>query len=360
MPYHSDNIYTLFDEMLEYYNALLEDFKSASKSIYIELFRFGDGYIAKRIIAELVRATRRGVDVKILVDDWGTPNAKTLFAELTEAGGAVQVWEKIRFSLRQRSLVKTHKRNHRKIITIDSQITYVGSANITDYNLPWRESILRVVHPDFTRIMKRVFMQYYNAAKKGKEKKRATKPLYANEFEILRDVPSILRSSVRKRYIELIENAAESITIETPYFLPSHILRKPIEAALNRGVKVNIIVPLHSDVPLVDILRRRYLGYFHEKGANIMQYTPNNLHAKMVFADEATFSIGSSNFDYRSFRFQHEVIVLGKHPEVVELIKNHINGTLNDCVSFDYEMWKRRSRIDVFSEWLLLPFRHLF
>jgi len=339
---------------------LLEDFKGASKGICIELFRFGSGYIAKRIIAELVRAAKRGVDVKVLVDDWGTPNAKALFAELTEAGGAVQVWEKIRFSLKQRSLVKTHKRNHRKIITIDSQIAYVGSANITDYNLPWRESILRVFDSEFTKTMKRIFLQYYNAARKGVEKKRATKTLYVNEFEILRDVPSILRSSVRKRYIELIENATESITIETPYFLPSHILRKPIEAALNRGVKVNIILPFHSDVPLVDILRRRYLGYFHEKGANILQYTHNNLHAKVVFVDDTIFSIGSSNFDYRSFRFQHEIIVIGKHPEVVALLKNHIDGTLNDCVPFDYESWKRRSRIDIFSEWLLLPFRHLF
>ena len=92
MPYHSENIYTLFDEVLEYYNALLDDIKTASKSICIELFRVGNGYISKRIITELVRAAKRGVNVRILVDDWGTPNAKTLFAELIEAGGSVQVW----------------------------------------------------------------------------------------------------------------------------------------------------------------------------------------------------------------------------------------------------------------------------
>jgi len=360
MQYSSDNIYTFFDEVLEYYNALLEDCKNAAKSIYIELFRFGSGHVEKRIIAELIRAAKRGVDVRILVDAWGTSNATTLFADLINAGGSVQIWEKIHFSLRQRSIIKSHKRNHRKIITIDNQIAYVGSANITDYNLSWRESLLRVVNSEFAKTMKRIFLQYFNAAKKGVEKKRTTKPLFSCNFEILRDVPSILRSPIRKRYIELIENAEKSITIETPYFLPSHILRKPIEAALNRGVEVNIILPHHSDVPAADILRRRYLGSLHEKGANILQYTQSNLHAKIVFVDETVFSIGSSNFDYRSFRFQHEIVVLGKQTEVVALVKKHINATLNDCIPFNYESWKQRSKIDIFLEWLLLPFRHLF
>ena len=361
MPHNSENIYTLFDEVLEYYNALLDDIKSASKSICIELFRVGNGYISKRIITELVRASKRGVNVRILVDDWGTPNAKTLFAELIEAGGSVQVWEKIHFSLTQRSIVKSHKRNHRKIITIDNQITYVGSANITDYNLPWRETILRVADANFAETMKRIFLKYHNIAKKSIEKKRyLPKPQIACEFEILQDVPSIRRSSVRKRYIELIENATKSVTIETPYFLPSQIVRKAIETALNKGVEVNIILPLHSDVPTADILRRRHLGYFFEKGAKIWQYTQVNLHAKVVFIDETLFSIGSSNFDYRSFRFQHEIIVLGKQPEVTEMVKKHINATLDDCIPFDYEQWKRRSKVDIFSEWLLLPFRHLF
>ena len=361
MSYSSTNFYMLFDEVLEYYNALLEDFKNASKSIYIEIFRFDNGYIVKRMIAELIRAVKRDVEVKILVDDWGTPNAKTLFADLIEAGGSVQVWEKIKFSLKQRSIVKSHKRNHRKIIIIDSQLTYVGSANITDYCLPWRESILRIDNLDFAKAMRRVFLQYYGTAKKGVERKRyITKSLFAFGFEIMRDAPSVLRSSVRKRYIELIKNAAESVTIETPYFLPSQIVRKAIETALKKGVKVNIIIPLHSDVPAADILRRRYLGHLHEKGVNIMQYTQVNLHAKVVFVDETVFSIGSSNFDYRSFRFQHEIVVLGQQSEVISMLKEHINATLNDCIPFDYEEWKQRSKIDIFLEWLLLPIRHLF
>jgi cardiolipin synthase len=360
MPYHSNNIYTLFDEALEFYNALLEDIKNASKSVYIEIFKFRNGYIANRILSELTRAVKRGIDVRILVDDWGTPNAKTLFSEFTNAGGSALVWEKIKFSLKQRSIIKTHKRNHRKIITIDNQITYIGSANITDYNLPWKESMLRVANYDFAKMMKRIFLQYYNAAKQEIEKKGVSKTLHAFDFEVLRDVPSITWSTVRKRYIELIENATESVTIVTPYFFPSQYLRKPIEAAVKKGIEINVIIPLHSDVPSADILRRRYLGALHEKGVNIFHYTPGNLHAKMVFVDETVFSIGSSNFDYRSFRFQHEIVVLGRQPEIVDLVKKHISGTLKDCIPFDYESWKRRSNIEIFTEWLLLPFRHLF
>jgi cardiolipin synthase len=354
-------MYMLFDEVLQFFNTLLEDIKNASKSIYIEIFKFGNGHVTKRIISELIRAARRGIDVRLLVDDWGTPNAEVLFAELIASGGTVQIWEKFHFSLRQRSIVKSHKRNHRKIITIDNQVAYIGSANITDYSLSWRETILRVHNQKFTEAMKRVFLQYFYRAKRNiHSQKSVIKPLYAHKFEILRDEPSMMKSNIRKRYIELIESANTSVTIETPYFLPGILLRKAIDTALNKGVLVTLIVPLHSDVPFADILRRKYLGDLHEKGVEIQQYTHGNLHAKTLYIDEITFAIGSSNFDYRSFRFQHEITVIGKHPPVSKLLKKHIIETLKDCISFDYELWKSRSNIDIIFEKLLFPFRHLF
>ncbi|MDL2254885.1 phosphatidylserine/phosphatidylglycerophosphate/cardiolipin synthase family protein [Bacteroidales bacterium OttesenSCG-928-J16] len=353
--------YTLFDDLLHYYNALLEDIKNAEKSIYIESFKIDKGRISKRLLTAFIRAARRGVEVKILADALGTPDAATFYKELIELGGEVEVWEKIRFSFRRRTIVKSHLRDHRKIIVIDNFIAYIGSSNITDYSLSWRELNLRVAHEAFAEAMTQAFLQYFHISKNKVERKKDTlKPLYAHGFEILRDVPSITKSSVRSRYIDLIENAKEEVVIETPYFLPSSIVRKAMEAALEKGVKVQIIVPKHSDVPSADLLRSRYIGYFHEKGADIQLYTTENLHAKLLFVDKSIFSIGSSNFDYRSFRFQHEIVAIGKQPQVVKLVKQHIESTLSESIPFDYERWKTRHPIEVFFEWLLLPLRHMF
>ncbi len=123
---------------------------------------------------------------------------------------------------------------------------------------------------------------------------------------------------------------------------------------------VKIIVPQYSDVRLVDILRTKYLGLLHKSNINFLFYLPNNLHSKLIIVDGECFSIGSSNFDYRSFRYMHEIVLLGKEPGIIKLIQNHISETLEDCLEFDYEKWKRRPLIQKLFEWILLPFRHLF
>ncbi|MDR0364013.1 MAG: phosphatidylserine/phosphatidylglycerophosphate/cardiolipin synthase family protein [Bacteroidales bacterium] len=357
----SSKTYTLFDDLLHYYNDLLEDIKNAEKSIYIESFKIDKGRISKRLLTAFIRAVKRGVEVKILVDALGTPDATLFYKEFIELGGEVEVWEKIRFSLSRRTLIKSHLRDHRKIIVIDNYISYIGSSNITDYSLSWRELNLRVANTEFAEAMTQAFLQYFHISKSKIERKKDTlKPLHAHGFEILRDMPSIVKSSVRTKYINLIENAKERVVIETPYFLPSSIMRKALEAALEKGVQVDIIVPKHSDVTSADLLRSRYLGYFHEKGAHIYLYTTDNLHAKLLFIDNAIFSIGSSNFDYRSFRFQHEIVAIGKQSQVVKLLKEHIETTLSESIPLNYEQWKNRHKIEVFFEWILLPLRHLF
>jgi phosphatidylserine/phosphatidylglycerophosphate/cardiolipin synthase-like enzyme len=129
--------------------------------------------------------------------------------------------------------------------------------------------------------------------------------------------------------------------------------------ACRRGVKVTVIVPRHSDVLLVDILRNRYLGPLHEKGLQFRYYVPANLHAKALLIDGSIFAIGSPNFDYRSFRYMHEIVLIGREPSIVDQLYSHMHQTLSESIPFDYDKWKSRPRLQLFIEWLLLPFRHL-
>jgi len=91
----------------------------------------------------------------------------------------------------------------------------------------------------------------------------------------------------------------------------------------------------------------------------IFFYGPYNLHAKMLMTDDSMFSISSANFDYRSFRFQYEVALIGYEPAIVEQLRTHVEETLKSSEAFNYEIWEKRSYIEKFFEWLLTPFRHL-
>lgn len=353
-PYH------LFDDMMYFYNALIKDIEDAKKTIFIELFRFHDDPFSKRILLQLIKALERGVKIKILVDGWGTPHATTFFKEFVEAGGYLRIWDKMRFTLRLDVIIKSHHRDHRKIFTFDNEISYFGSANISDYNLLWRELMLRVNNKPLAQKLSRIFQyQYLNSSKILLNKKYKPHPIFTEDFEILRDTPTLKSSIIKKRYIELINQAKSSIVIESPYFLPSSSLRYNLEKAMKRGVKVIIITPMHSDVKTVDILRDRYLAFFYEKGAAIYLYKPTNLHSKLFVVDEQTFSIGSSNFDYRSFKHQYEITVLGNQPEILEQIRSHLIDSVKNTVSFDYDSWKNRSWFTKLKEHLIIPIREL-
>ena len=129
--------------------------------------------------------------------------------------------------------------------------------------------------------------------------------------------------------------------------------------AVKRGVDVTVIIPRNSDVHMVDLVRSRYLGMLHKIGVNFRFYLPNNLHAKLLLIDGEIFSLGSANFDYRSFRYQHEIVLIGKDVEIMKQLKSHVSNSLSNSSPFDYDEWLRRPFVQRFFEWLYLPFRHL-
>ena len=141
--------------------------------------------------------------------------------------------------------------------------------------------------------------------------------------------------------------------------MPGYFLRKSLMDAAQRGVSVNVVLPKHSDVTLIDILRNKYFGMMYKTGVNFLFYELNNLHAKMMLVDKKIFAIGSSNFDYRSFRYMYEIILIGNNMEIANQVNSHMKKTISDSREFDYNHWKNRPLINKFFEWILLPFRHL-
>ena len=352
-PYH------LFSEPLRYYNQMIEDIEGARKYVYIETFRVGKDVIGDRFRKALTRKAKEGVEVRLLIDYWGAGSINhEYFSKLIKNGGIVRFFEKIKYNTD--IFTRGHKRNHRKLLLIDDDISWIGSSNLTGYNMNWRESVLRIKSGGMTFTFTKLFMQDFRIYNKYIfNKAYHTRLVRYKEFDIIRDAPSITVKRVNQRFIKLIKNARQRIVIETPYFLPGFLLRKALVDTAKRGVEITVILPNQSDVNLIDVLRNKYLGPLHRGGIQFLFYKPNNLHAKLMLVDDTQFAIGSSNFDYRSFRYMYEIMLFGNEQKISEQINNHIQKTISDSIPFDAEKWNSRPLINKFFEWLLLPFRHL-
>jgi cardiolipin synthase len=192
-------------------------------------------------------------------------------------------------------------------------------------------------------------------------------PVTKNGLTLYEDTPSISYQTVRKKIMRMIDTAQSEIIIETPYFLPGQKVRRVLTNAAERGVKVRILLPLYSDVPLIDLLRNKHLGTMSKQGVEWRFYKPDNLHAKCIVVDGSRFFVGSSNLDYRSFRYQYELMLYGTEnsagntgKKILSLLKEHIEETDKHCEEFDYEKWENTPKLYKFIEWLITPFRRLF
>lgn len=348
----------LMSDPLVFYQSMLTDISNASKYIFLEIYRFRNDPIGIRFRDNLIRKCREGVEIRLLIDSWGASSGGSFFKELIELGAEVKFFKKIKVSWD--GFTKSHRRDHRKILVIDDEISYIGSANINDYSLSWRESVFRI-KGQIATYFKQIILENFRIFNKYLyDKTGYTKMVLYKNFEILRDVPSITLQPVHRKLLQLIQNTKREIFIETPYFLPGSKLRKALMDASLRGVRVNIIIPKKSDVHLLDVLSGKYQGELFEKGVKIFFYRTQNLHAKMFLSDRRKFLVGSSNFDYRSFRYQHEICLSGEHNSLCRQMVSHFHKSMEDCEEFDYESWSYRPRMQKSFEKILVPFRHLF
>lgn len=358
----------VFSENLRLFNSIYNDIENAKKFVYIETYKFGKDTFGIKFRDILTRKSKEGVQIKLLIDAWGGSVNESFFEELIAYGGEVRLFRKIEWGLR--FFNKNHKRDHRKIIVIDDHISYVGSANFTDYSINWRELNMRMTG-SIAYGFKKVFLENWaiynkrlidNLPKQKLQRflSKYSHPITFENFEILRDVPSTIIQPLKRRYVNMINSARYQIIIETPYFLPSKSLRRSLIIAARNGVDIKVVIPKHSDVSAVDLIRNRYLGKMYANGIKIYLYNPRNLHAKLMLIDDQVFAIGSPNFDYRSFRFQYEVALIGKDPEIIKKLQHHSAETLNDSEEFDFDAYLKRSMFDKILERILVPFRHLF
>ena len=365
---------------------IIEDIDQAKHHVHMMFYIYADDETGRRVSAALMRAAHRGVQVRLLVDGAGSWKFTRCGAigELREHGVRVEIMLPIR--LWRRGLARIDLRNHRKLVVIDGRIAYTGSHNVVnpDYGkgafgsaLAWVDLTGRFTGPivhqlqivfledwafemgeqlDDEEMMERV-RETTGADLDDPAQREAIVEKYLPQFEATgKVVGQTVPTGPSEEDNELLPNtmlaalyaARERILITTPYFVPDEPTLVALLMAATRGVRVELIVPARSDMPLVDLAARFYFDPLLRAGIRIHEFAGGLLHSKTLTVDDDIALLGSTNMDIRSFYLNFELNVLMYGKTITARLRQAQTSYLDACTEVTLQKWRNRPRFKRF------------
>lgn len=297
--------------------SMLAAVRGAKRTINLEFYIYWDGEIGRQFAEALAERSRAGVKVNVVLDAVGSAAMSRDLITFMQRNGVEVEWY---HPLRWYTISRLNHRTHRKLLIVDGEIGFSGGVGIADNWLGdaedpdhWRETMVRVEGPVVTQ-MQFAFMDNWVKSRgellTGLDYFPKVPPRGEQLVQVMKSSPSEGSSAVKLLYIVSIVSAMKSIYINSAYFVPDRDTSRALEAAVRRGVDVRVIVPgEHNDVALVRHASRFYYGGLLRRGVRIFEYQPTMMHAKTMVVDGIWTTVGSSNFDERSFRLNDEVNV---------------------------------------------------
>lgn len=316
-PISIDNDVEFLVDGYEKFDRLIEDIKKAQHHVHICYYIFRGDRLGQRIVTALEERAKEGVKVKVLYDPVGARHLKqSLFKKLESYGGQTEASFDSKFHLLN---IRLNYRNHRKIAVIDGNIGYTGGFNVGDDYLSeyenmgyWRDTHLRFEGSAVHQLQSR-FIGDWNASKKkdliAYESKYFPTILTkgTKEAQIVSSGPDTEDEAIKKGFIKMISLAKDSVYIQTPYFIPDDALMETIEIAILSGVDFKLMIPNKPDHPFIYQATLSYAEELMNMGGEVYIYDKGFLHAKTIVIDDEILSVGTANFDIRSFRLNFEI-----------------------------------------------------
>lgn len=297
----------------EIFPAMLAAITAAEATITLESYIYWSGDIGRAFSDALVERAASGVEVKVLLDWFGSDLDRALLDRMRDHGIAVRFYNELSAA----TLDQLNHRSHRRLMVVDGQRGFIGGAGLADQwsgdaQGPdhWRDTHFQVDGP-VVRQLQLTFLDNWIVA--SGEVLRG--PGYLPRIEPAGDMQAHVFSgspgggvwSVQLMYLLAIASAQQSIDLSAAYFIPDAAVRAALQSALHRGVRLRIIVPgPHMDQPVVTHASRTHWGALLEAGAEIHRYQPTMYHCKVMVVDARWVSVGSTNFDPRSFHINDE------------------------------------------------------
>ena len=298
----------------EVFPAMLSAIRSAKRSVTFETYIYWSGEVGRQFTLALADRARAGVKTHVLIDWVGSGKMDPAMLDEMEKTG-VQV---VRYRpLHWYTVDRINNRTHRKLLIVDGRVGFTGGVGVADHWLGhaqdpdhWRDSHFRVVGPAVAQ-MQAAFMDNWIESRgevlDGEDYFPAQAPAGEHYAQVFRSSPGEGSASMRLMYLLAIASAARSIRIANAYFVPDSLVVSMLVQARERGVEVEIIAPGPVlDAQIVRRASRALWGPLLRAGVRIYEYQPTMYHTKVMVVDDIWCSVGSTNFDDRSFRLNDE------------------------------------------------------
>lgn len=340
VTFSSNNSVVLLRNGQEKFDDMFAAIKRARESVHLEYFNFRNDSIASLLFDILAEKASQGVEVRALFDAFGNssnnrPLKNIHLKSIRERGIEIYEFDPLAFPW----INHVWSRDHRKIVVIDGRVAYTGGMNVADYYIngtevvgEWHDMHCRI-EGDEVNTLQAIFLNIWNKTTKQNVngakyyhaladtdyiteglKQDESSTAHKKQVAVINREPRKSPKIIRQFYKAAIDNARDSIKIINPYFTLTGSLKRALDKALKRGVKVEVLLSKNSDIPLTPDCNFYNAHKLMKKGASVWIFEGGFHHTKVIMVDGLFCTIGSANLDARSLRFDYEenLVVLDK------------------------------------------------
>lgn len=343
-----------FVDGTEKFKSLIRDIYQAQDHIHMIYYIFHNDQIGSMVLKALEDRAAAGVEVLVIYDALGSRALKMAsFKRLKQLGGRVETFFGSTFGLIN---FRINFRNHRKIVVIDGKVGYIGGFNVGDEYLGrnkkfgyWRDTHLKIEGNGVLALQSRFIMDWNAAVPNHKmEYEERYFPYIERKgrtnLQIVSSGPDTEIQQIKKGYIKMISMADESVYIQTPYFVPDEAVMETLQIAVMSGIDVKIMIPNKPDHPFIYQATLSYAAQLVDIGAEVYIYDNGFLHSKTIVIDGEMCSIGTANFDIRSFKLNFEVNAFMYDPQIAKQQEEYFFRDMEKSYLFTEEMIANQSR----------------
>jgi cardiolipin synthase len=336
---------------VEFYPAQLQAIRRAQYAVNLEFYQFCEGKIGDQFLAALTERAAAGVEVRVIVDAIGSFETRDAYFDGLRAAGGHMCWY---HPVRWNTWPRINNRTHRKLLIVDGETGFIGGAGVADHwvretRVPaWRDTVFCVEGEAVAGLISAFCENWLESSGEilSSPKQfgfRAT-PEGAESF-VVTSTPRGGGTQARILFQALINSARDTIRITTPYFLPDRSARQAlIEAITTRGVKVQILTAgPRIDHPIMRKISHHSVRHLLEAGAEIFEYEPSMIHAKVMTVDGLWNVVGSTNFDHRSFALNDEVNLAVLDPQLAATIEADFSEDVGQSLNLSLALLEERA-----------------
>lgn len=331
ITFSHNNSVTLLMSGQEKFDDMFQAIRQARSSVHLEYFNFRNDSIASLLFRLLAQKAKEGVEVRALFDGFGNdsnnrPLKRKHLKQMRSVGIEIYEFDPVNFPW----VNHVFHRDHRKIVVIDGKIAYTGGMNVADYYIngtevvgEWRDMHCRI-EGDEVNTLQKIFLRMWNkvtgqnvyGAKyyrgyHGTDYITGLKPdtcctAGKKMVGIINREPRVTNKIIRKFYTDAINEAKDSIKLVNPYLTLNNTLKRALRNAVKRGVKVEIMVSAHSDIPLTPDCVFYNVHNLMQHGVDVWIYKKGFHHTKIIMVDGRFCTVGSANLNARSLNFDYE------------------------------------------------------